>query len=63
MALQMNQANRKGIELKCNFVGFPDDNYFVDSDCQRLMQVLLNLQSNAIKFTHKGSVTIKVELQ
>jgi signal transduction histidine kinase len=32
------------------------------SDEQRLMQVLLNLQSNALKFTQKGKVEIKLEV-
>jgi len=33
------------------------------SDHQRIMQVLLNLQSNALKFTKSGSVTIEVEIE
>lgn len=34
----------------------------VFSDESRIMQVLLNLQSNALKFTKKGSVKIVVEI-
>ena len=33
------------------------------SDEQRLMQVLLNLQSNALKFTPKGKVEILVSIK
>ena len=37
-------------------------NQIIIHDEQRIQQVLLNLQSNALKFTTKGSVTIKAEV-
>jgi signal transduction histidine kinase len=32
----------------------------VKGDDQRIMQILMNLQSNALKFTKKGQVKIEV---
>ena len=34
----------------------------IETDEQRVMQVLLCLQSNAMKFTTKGGITIQVEI-
>ena len=34
----------------------------IETDEQRVMQVMLCLQSNAIKFTQKGGITIQVQI-
>ncbi len=54
------QASAKGLELAC-FVS-PEVPSMVKGDPGRLRQILLNFGSNAIKFTHKGEVVVRVEL-
>ena len=49
----------KGKEI--NFCLVSEGVYWVYADRTRLKQVLTNLVSNAIKFTHEGSVTIQIE--
>ena len=50
-------AKAKGITLKVQSVNLPTDLY---GDPMRLQQALLNYATNAIKFTDKGTVTLRV---
>ena len=52
------RANEKGLELACHLS--PDVPRAVFGDPNRLHQILINLISNAIKFTDSGSVTVRV---
>ena len=53
------QAEAKGLALVLDCPpGLPE---FVHADPKRLRQVLINLLTNAIKFTDQGTVTLKVE--
>ena len=58
VALFSNSASRKGLLLK--YEGERDRLTLVRADPVRLKQVLCNLISNAIKFTEKGSVTVRL---
>lgn len=51
------RAKTKDIKLDYQLNNIPEN---LIADANRLRQILLNLISNAIKFTHKGSVLIKV---
>jgi PAS domain S-box-containing protein len=54
------RAHRKGIELVCHITR--EVPRIVEGDPTRLGQILSNLIGNAIKFTQKGEVVVKVSL-
>ncbi|MEO8808258.1 MAG: ATP-binding protein [Burkholderiaceae bacterium] len=61
IALFRANAESKGLTLRLDLVPEVDD--WVIGDAQRLKQVLLNLVGNAIKFTERGGVTLKLSPQ
>lgn len=51
----------KGVRICSSFRGFNEDSLWIMTDKKRLQQVLLNLQSNAIKFMRgQGKIDITV---
>ena len=59
VGLFQHQAQQKGLKLKVKIdASVPD---VILADETRLLQILSNLTSNAIKFTNDGSVTISVK--
>jgi two-component system, sensor histidine kinase and response regulator len=55
------RATEKGLELLCDLA--PTLPEMVRGDSGRLRQIILNLVSNAIKFTNSGEVALKAELE
>ncbi len=56
-----SRADEKGLELLCDIA--PEVPELVEGDPGRLRQIILNLVSNAIKFTHQGEVMLKAEVE
>lgn len=54
-------ARKSGLEIVCELS--PDLPKWVSADNSRLRQILLNLVSNAVKFTEKGRVSIEAQKQ
>lgn len=54
------RANEKGLELILDTTGL--NRTMVVADTGRIRQILTNLVSNAIKFTHEGEIVITVKL-
>jgi signal transduction histidine kinase/DNA-binding response OmpR family regulator len=52
------RAQTKGLALICD-IPFQLDTV-VYADCLRLRQIIINLVSNAVKFTERGDITVKV---
>ena len=56
----MSQCNEKGLKYECRLTGGVSD-YYIGDD-MKLKQVLINILSNAIKFTEPpGSITLGIE--
>lgn len=58
--LLRNLYEKKGLKFYIETEDVLDQNFL--GDPTKLKQILINLCSNAIKFTHKGSITLKAEL-
>jgi len=71
MCIQRSKALDSGISFYATFENFGEHEEFCDSDLHsplvqtdeaRVKQVLLGLQSNALKFTKEGKVEIRVSI-
>lgn len=60
IATSVGLAKEKPIQIRPDF---PDDLPAVMADAQRVRQIVLNLMSNAIKFTDTGSVTLQARAE
>jgi len=58
--LMFSMLHGKSVELKTDL---PVEEIYLHTDSVKLKQILINLISNAIKFTEQGSITVSARLQ
>ena len=56
-----DEAKAKNIEFELLLKGFESDQLNVYNDEVRIKQILINLISNALKYTIKGKISIIIE--
>ncbi len=57
-------AEQKGLTLNCQYTGNPELlNAYYNVDRQRLTQIIINLISNAIKYSHQGEINLTWQLR
>jgi len=61
ISLLISKARAKGVDLKC-FVEAPVPT-LLRGDVHRLQQILLNLISNAVKFTRQGEIVVRCAVE
>lgn len=57
------QCEQKGLHWNFDINEFEQERSIVIADAFRLKQILINILSNAVKFTEKGSVSLEVQLE
>ena len=71
MSIQRLNAKNKGLDFHAEYLNLSEDEMIIpdgkfspiiNCDEQRIMQVLLGLQSNALKFTSEGKIVISVAI-
>ena len=62
-AFELFQPRVKSMDIDYRMVMDEDLPIWVSTDRHRLMQVLVNFLGNALKFTHQGAVTLRVQWQ
>ncbi|HYM48129.1 MAG TPA: ATP-binding protein, partial [Burkholderiaceae bacterium] len=55
------QAHQKGLDI--GYLAAPDVPQHVKGDARRIRQVLINLVGNAVKFTDRGEVAVRIQIR